>query len=82
MVCEKTQDLSQESVSIDEVFTEQDCARSRCALSVDVLVSVLRVQGHASGEVLCSVVISVVIGICLIELSVPLVQFYFSTLSS
>ena len=68
MVSEETQDLSHESVSMDEVFTEQDCAHS-----VDVLVSVLRVQSHASGEVLCSVVISVVIGICLIELSVPLV---------
>ena len=43
-------------------------------------MSVLNVQCHASGEVRCSVVISVVIGICLIELSVPLVQFYFSTL--
>ena len=60
------------------------CARNKtvhdqCALSVDVLVSVLNVQCHASGEVRCSVVISVVIGICLIVLSVPLVQFYFST---
>ena len=43
-------------------------------------MSVLDVQCHASGEVRCSVVISVVIGICLIELSVPLVQFYFVVL--
>ena len=52
------------------------CARNRttCARSV--------VQCYASGEVRCSVVISVVIGICVIELSVPVVQFYFSTLSS
>ena len=50
-----------------------------CVHSVDVLVSVLNVQCHASGSVRCSVVISDVIGICLIELSVLLVQFYFST---
>ena len=61
---------------------DPDCARSRCALSVDVLVSVLDVQCYASGEVRFSVVISVVISICLIELSVPVVKFYFSTLSS
>ena len=54
------------------VHKEQDCARSGCALSVDVLVSVLDGQCYASGEVRCSVVISVVISICLIELSVPL----------
>ena len=34
------------------------------ALSVDVLVRVLDVQCDASGEVRCSVVISVVIGVC------------------
>ena len=56
--------------------------RAHDARSVDVPVSVLNVQCHASGEVRCSVVISVVIGICLIKLSVPVVQFYFSTLSS
>ena len=43
-------------------------------------MGVLNVQCHASGEVRCSLVISVVISICLIELSVPLEQFYFSTL--
>ena len=64
------------------VQKEQDWSRSGCALSVDVLVSVLNVQCPASGEVRCSVVISVVISICLVELSVPVVQFYFSTLSS
>ena len=52
---------------------------SACAHSVNVLVSVLNVQCHACGEVRCSVVISVVIGICLIELSVPLVLFYFAS---
>ena len=47
----------------DEMCKEQNCARSWCALSVGVLVSVLFVQCHASGEVRCGVVISVVIGI-------------------
>ena len=32
------------------VHKEQDCARSWCALSMDVLVSVLDVQCYASGE--------------------------------
>ena len=58
---------------------EADETMRACAHSVNVLVSVLNVQCHASGEVRCSVVISVVIGICLIELSVPLVQFYFTS---
>ena len=35
-------------------------------------MNVLNVQCHASGEVRCSVVISVVISVCLIELSGPL----------
>ena len=48
-----------------------------CARSVDVLVSVLNVKCHASGEVQCNVVISVVIGICLIVLSVPLIVVHF-----
>ena len=60
------------------VHKEQDYTLMMRALSV--LVSVLDVQCHASGEVLCSVVISVDIGVCLIELSVPVVHFYFSTL--
>ena len=68
------------NVSVDEVSTEKDCVRSWCALSVDVLVSVLNVQCHASGEVRCSVVISVVIGICLIELPVPLFVVHFVVL--
>ena len=57
---------------------EADETMRACAHSVNVLVGVLNVQCHASGEVRCSVVISVVIGICLIELSVPLLQFYMS----
>ena len=40
-------------------------------------MSVLNVQCHASGEVRCSVVISVVIGLCLIELAVHLNNFTF-----
>ena len=40
-----------------------------CVHSVDVLVNV--VKRHAIVDVRCSVVISVVIGICLFELSVP-----------
>ena len=40
-------------------------------------MSVLNVQCYASGEVQCSVVISVVITICLIELSVHLYNFTF-----
>ena len=55
MVCEKTQDLSHESVSMDEVFTEQDCARSGCALSVDVLVSVRIVRSHAIMQVVIDI---------------------------
>ena len=65
-------------MSMDEVYDAGETMRA-CAHSVNVLVSVLNVQCHASGEVRCSVVISVVIGICLIELSVPLVQFYFTS---
>ena len=53
-----------------------------CVHSVDILVSVLNVQCHGSGEVRCGVVISVVISISVIELSVPVVQFFFSTMSS
>ena len=40
-------------------------------------MSVLNVQCYASGEVRCSVVMSVVISICLIELSVHLYNFPF-----
>ena len=65
-------------MSMDEVYEADETMRA-CAHSVNVLVSVLNVQCHASGEVRCSVVISVVINICLIELSVPLVQFYFTS---
>ena len=57
---------------------EADETMRACAHSVNVLVSVLNVQCHASGEVRCSVVISVVIGICLIELSVPPILLYVS----
>ena len=63
---------------MDEVYEAEETMRA-CAHSVNVLVGVLNVKGHASGEVQCSVVISVVIDICLIELSVPLVQFYFTS---
>ena len=59
------------------VHKEQDCSRSGCALSVDVLLSVLDVQCYARGEMRCGVVISVVISICLIELSVQLYNFIF-----
>ena len=65
-------------MSMDEVYEADETMRA-CALSVNVLVGVLNVQSHASGEVQCSVVLSVVIDICLLELSVPLVQFYFTS---
>ena len=61
-----------------EVYEADETMRA-CAHSVNVLVGVLNVRCHASSEVRCSVVISVVIGICLNELSVPLVQFYFTS---
>ena len=46
------------------------CARNRttCARSV--------VQCYASGEVRCDIVLSVVISICVIELSVPVFFFH------
>ena len=46
------------------------CARNRttCARSV--------VQCYASGEVRCGIVVSVVISICVIELSVPVLFFH------
>ena len=66
------------NVSMDKMYEACETMRAR-AHSVNVLVSVLNVQCHASGEVRCSVFISVVFGICLIELSVPLVQFYFTS---
>ena len=46
------------------------CARNRttCARSV--------VQCYASGEVRCGIVLSVVISICVIELSVPVLLFH------
>ena len=45
------------------------CARNKtkCARSL--------VQCHASGEVRCGIVLSVVISICVIELSVPVLFF-------
>ena len=49
--------------------------RTTCARSVGLFVSVLDVQCYASGEVRCGVV-SVVISICLIELSVPVLLFH------
>ena len=50
--------------------------------SVDVLVGVHVVKRHAIVDVQCVLVIRVVIGVHVIELSVPVVQFYFCTLSS
>ena len=49
------------NVSVDEVCEVDETMRA-CAHSVNVLVGVLIVKCHASGEVRCIVVISVVIG--------------------
>ena len=53
-----------------ECECDELCARTRttCARSV--------VQCYASGEVRCGIVLSVVIGICVIELSVPVLFFH------
>ena len=53
---------------------EADETMRACAHSVNVLVGVHVVKRHASGEVRCNVVISVVIGVHVLFL-VPLVQF-------
>ena len=50
--------------------------------SVDVLVGVHVVKRHAIVDVQCVLVIRVVIGVHIVVLSVPVAQFYFSTLSS
>ena len=63
---------------MDEVYEADEIMRA-CAHSVNVLVGVLNVQCHGSGEMRCSVVISVVIDVCLVELSVPLIQFDFTS---
>ena len=58
------QDSTRNNVSV------MKCARNRitCARSV--------VQCYASGEVRCGIVLSVVISICVIELSVPVLFFH------
>ena len=57
---------------------EADATMRACAHLVNVLVGVQVVKRHASGEVRCNVVISVVIGVHVLLL-VPLVQFYFTS---
>ena len=49
-------------MSTDEVYEADETMRA-CAHSVNVLVGVHVVKRHASGEVRCNVVISVVIGV-------------------
>ena len=67
------------NVSMDEVYKEQDTLRA-CAHSVNVLVGVHVVKRNVIVDVLCHAVVNVVIGVHIVVLSVPLVQFYFSTL--
>ena len=62
---------------MDETYEADETMRA-CAHSVNVLVGVHVVKRHASGEVRCNVVISVVIGVHVLLL-VPLVQFYLTS---
>ena len=52
-------------LELEPIVSVMKCARNRttCARSV--------VQCYASGEVRCGIVLSVVISVCVIELSVP-----------
>ena len=62
---------------MDEMYEACETMRA-CAHSVNVLVGVHVVMRHASGEVRCNVVISVVVVVHVLLL-VPLVQFYFTS---
>ena len=62
---------------MDEMYEADETMRA-CAHSLNVLVGVHVVKRHASGEVRCNAVISVVIGVHVLLL-VPLVQFYFTS---
>ena len=62
--CEVRARLNLSQCECDEMCKEQDT----CARSV--------VQCDSSGEVRCGIVLSVVISICVIELSVPVLLFH------